>query len=126
MVSSPITNATFKIFLNTWARGFDESTNSWGEYISSQSTPMTVGKGFNIWSNEDAETRTFVGKINHGQLHSQFNIQISPMLLLYKKVGILSGILILLQLIGILLTVGINNISAIQYIFSASAGNYIT
>ena len=65
LVSSPINNAFAGIFEDLWLRPFNESTNSFGDYIIPTGTPMPTGQGFGVWSFND-EIRRFSGTINYG------------------------------------------------------------
>lgn len=67
LVSSPITAGTASVFNGIWLRAYDESTNTFGEYIVPDATPMPTGQGFSVWTNL-AETRTFSGTINNGSV----------------------------------------------------------
>ena len=67
LVSSPITAGTAGVFNGIWLRAYDESTNTFGEYIVPDATPMPTGQGFSVWANS-AETRTFSGTINNGSV----------------------------------------------------------
>jgi predicted outer membrane repeat protein len=65
LVTSPITSGTAGVFEDIWLRPYDESTNTFGEYITPTTTPMPTGQGFSVWADVN-ETRTFTGTINHG------------------------------------------------------------
>jgi len=67
LVSSPITAGTAGVFHGIWLRSYDESTNSFGEYIVSDATPMPTGQGFSVWA-PSAQTRMFSGTVNHGTI----------------------------------------------------------
>jgi hypothetical protein len=65
MVSSPVQSAKVSVFNNMWIRDYDESKNVWGSFIVSPAQALVVGKGYSVWTYEEAETRTFQGKINN-------------------------------------------------------------
>jgi hypothetical protein len=65
LVSSPITAGTSGVFEDIWLRPYNESTNTFGDYITPTTTPMPTGQGFSVWADAN-ETRTFTGTINHG------------------------------------------------------------
>jgi hypothetical protein len=67
LVTSPITNGLSGVFNDIWLRPYNETTNEFGEYIVPTTTPMTSGQGFSVWT-ENAETRTFSGTINNGNI----------------------------------------------------------
>ncbi len=67
LVSSPLTAGTAGVFHGIWLRPYDESTNSFGEYIVPDETPMPAGQGFSVWA-PTAQTRTFTGTINSGSI----------------------------------------------------------
>ncbi len=127
MISSPITDAKAGIFTNLWLREYDESTNAWGAYIQGKTTPLTTGKGFLVWSAESTETRTFAGKINTGTISFPIQYTNNPNAIPFQKGW---------NFVGNPYTSAINwniasgwdkqYISNTIYIFSASAGNYIT
>lgn len=67
LVTSPITTGTAGVFEDIWLRAYNESTNTFGEYIVPTATPMPTGQGFSVWA-DNPETRTFSGTINHGNV----------------------------------------------------------
>lgn len=67
LVSSPITNGLSGVFLNIWLRPYDESQNTFGNYIVPTTIPMTSGEGFSVWT-FTSETRTFNGTVNNGTI----------------------------------------------------------
>jgi len=68
MVSSPVQSAKVSVFNNMWIRDYDESKNVWGSFIVSPAQALVVGKGYSVWTYEEAETRTFQGKINNADI----------------------------------------------------------
>ena len=75
LVTSPITTGTAGVFEDIWLRPYEESTNSFGEYIQPPATPMPTGQGFSVWTNTN-ETRTFTGTINNDAVN--ITLQRSP------------------------------------------------
>lgn len=49
-VSSPLTNATSNTYYQIWLKPFIESTNVWGDYITSTTEALAVGKGYAAYS----------------------------------------------------------------------------
>lgn len=49
-ISSPVSNAVSNVFFDIYLRDFDEPTNTYGPYVTSITEPLTIGKGFEIWS----------------------------------------------------------------------------
>ena len=76
LISASITSATAGIFQDLWLRPYNEAENSFGAYIVPINTPMPVGQGFSVWTNNLDEIRTFTGTINHGAL-GDFPLQLT-------------------------------------------------
>lgn len=66
LVSSPINNGLSDVFQNIWLRAYNEASNTFGSYITSNNTPLPIGKGFSVWTNAANEIRAFSGTINNG------------------------------------------------------------
>ncbi len=67
LVTSSITSGVAGVFHGIWLRPYEESTNTFGDYIVPDNTPMPTGQGFSVWA-PDAQTRTFTGSINTGSV----------------------------------------------------------
>ena len=50
MVSAPVTGATSNAYLNLYLKDYNETTNNWDPHITSTTVPLTVGKGYVVWS----------------------------------------------------------------------------
>jgi len=64
-VSSPNTDAQSNAFMGIWLRPFDETSYSWGDYITSTTESLEVMEGYGAWA-YDPSTVSFDGRLNYG------------------------------------------------------------
>jgi hypothetical protein len=49
-VSQPVTSATANVFLHTWLYTYNEAASGWNTFISVQTTPLVLMKGYADWT----------------------------------------------------------------------------
>lgn len=78
-VTQPTTSATANVFLHTWMFTYNETTSSWSPFIEDETTPLSVMKGYAVWTSSvnkfDQDlpplgdtTTSFDGVLNTGTL----------------------------------------------------------
>ncbi len=69
-ITSPVQGAVSGLWVSLYLKDYNESTNAFNALITSLTTPLTVGKGFALWSGTTTGnvTRTYTGNLNEGNL----------------------------------------------------------
>ncbi|MFC1733881.1 S8 family serine peptidase, partial [candidate division KSB1 bacterium] len=71
LVTSPVSGATSNAYLDLYLKDYDETTNNWGAHITSTTLPLTVGKGYVVWSSSGSTGNATVnlqGSLNTGSI----------------------------------------------------------
>ncbi len=122
-ITSPIQNAVSGTWQNVYLKDYNEATNGFNPLITPLNIPMTVGKGFALWSSASTTgnvTRTYTGTLNEGD-HT-LPLQYSGGAFGYNLIG---------NVFTSAITPDINNwtrnsVDPSLWVWNASTGNYQT
>jgi hypothetical protein len=78
-VTQPVTSATANVFLHTWLYTYNEAASGWNTFISDETTPLTLMKGYADWTSSinpwhqgwspvGDTTTSYVGVLNTGNI----------------------------------------------------------
>lgn len=89
-IGIPVKNALAGVFFlpgqsDIYLNAYDQSTNTWGAWIVPVTTPLTLGRGYEVWVDNNInqnETILFEGELNTGDMTTGedgfFNLEYTP------------------------------------------------
>ncbi|HPE56079.1 MAG TPA: hypothetical protein PK904_06760, partial [Bacteroidales bacterium] len=86
-VSVPTNNALSGIFENAYLRGYDEPTDSWGDWIVPLDSSLSIMTGYAAWVPGSAKNAVFQGELNNGSYAANVTAQSTTSNIGYNFIG---------------------------------------